>query len=108
MSPTVEISYALHPPATAKSPEGLNQNTKHEFPVAEGQESSELYYEGLRVALSKAKVVLGKELTAWRDAVGDLEKDKDGGKWNHDEEEEEEEEADEENTDGSGDNNTST
>ncbi|GJJ13110.1 hypothetical protein Clacol_007360 [Clathrus columnatus] len=77
MSPSVEVSYNLHPPAPAQPPEGLRENVVHNFPieVAEGG-SSKSYYEGLQRALIEAKDVLGKELTAWRNAVGSLEKDK--------------------------------
>jgi len=36
------------------------------------------YYKSLRGSIGEAKVVLGEELTAWRDAVGNGEQMKEG------------------------------
>lgn len=90
--PTVRITYNLCPPASAQTPENLSQNKTHEFPVVrEDSQLSTAYYTGLQKALTQAKEVLGGELTAWRDAVGNLEKDKDLGNSQRDEEEENDE-----------------
>jgi len=50
---------------------------KSEPNTADGHKA---YYSALKDTVDEAKETLGKELTEWRDAVGDAEKDKVGGK----------------------------
>lgn len=91
--PNVRITYSLNLPASTQAPENLSNKTTHEFPVVgEDSQLSTSYYTGLQKALAQAKEVLGGELTAWRDAVGNLEKDKDLGNSRGDDEEENDEE----------------
>ena len=60
-------------------------------------EDGKNYYAGLRAAITTAKDTVGKELTEWRDQVGDLEKGKDAkpqrAQVDADDDEEEEEEG---------------
>ncbi|KAF8515833.1 hypothetical protein BU17DRAFT_93244 [Hysterangium stoloniferum] len=93
--PTLSISYTLFPPSSTSPPTGLSSTTTHEFPLEISLVSSEStsaetdshrnnnstaeeHYAALREALSNARETLGYELTQWRDAVGDGEKEKDG------------------------------
>jgi len=81
MAPTLSISYTLSPPASTTSPAGLSSTTTHEFTVKSEPNVAgghAAYYVALRDAVEESKEVLGKELTAWRDAVGDGEKDRTG------------------------------
>jgi len=71
-SSSIKISYTLQPPAGTP---------KHTSPPSKSQrfdlEPNADHYVSLREAISIAKERLGKELTDWRDVVGDLEKGKD-------------------------------
>ncbi|KII93154.1 hypothetical protein PLICRDRAFT_35339 [Plicaturopsis crispa FD-325 SS-3] len=96
MSSAITISYDLHPPTGVAAPSGLSTTKAQEFAVkpSEGQKA---YYEALQVALKQAKEAIGEDLTAWRDAVGSGERDKEGKKPpKEDEDDEEEEELEEE------------
>ena len=72
MSRAITISYDLKPPADTPQ-SNLNPSKTQTFAVRDG----EGYYVGLRAAITTAKDTAGKELTEWRDQVGDLEKGKD-------------------------------
>lgn len=103
--PILSVSYTLQPPQSTSTPPTLSPTTTHQFPLRLTSNSSlpgqsenrdgdtsepesavpkqschHDYYVALREAISEAKVVTGRELTEWRDAVGDGEKDKTGGK----------------------------
>lgn len=86
----ITISYDLKPPADTPQ-SSLTPSKTQTFVVKDG----ESYYAGLRATIPMAKDTVGKELTEWRDQVGDLEKGKDAKppktQANADEEEEEEE-----------------
>ena len=90
MSEVITVTYDLKPPANTPQ-SGLNPSKTQSFPVKDGKS----HYAGLRVAISAAKDTIGKELTEWRDQVGDLEKGKDAkpqkAQADPDEDEEEEE-----------------
>jgi len=92
MSRAITISYDLNPP-TDTPQSGLAPSKTQAFAVKDG----ESYYVGLRAAIATTKDTVGKELTEWRDQVGDLEKGKDAKPpkthVDADEEEEEEEEG---------------
>jgi hypothetical protein len=87
MSRSITINYDLHPPPspshpsalealpTSAHPSDLTRTKTLEIPVkleaapaAEGRVKS--YYESLRGAIGEAKTTLGRDLTAWREAVG--------------------------------------
>lgn len=89
--PSITISYDLHPPAGTPQDAKIVALKTHNFEVKSGDD----YYAGLRASIAEAKDTLGKELTEWRDQVGDLEKQKDidakNAKCEEDSEEEEEE-----------------
>ena len=72
MSRAITISYDLKPPADTPQ-SNLTPSQTQTFPVKDG----EGYYPGLRATIATAKDTIGKELTEWRDQVGDLEKGKD-------------------------------
>ena len=72
MSRAITISYDLKPP-TDTPQSNLTPSKTQTFDVKDG----EGYYLGLRAAIATAKDSIGKELTEWRDQVGDLEKGKD-------------------------------
>lgn len=86
-TPILSVSYELRPPSsTSVSPE-LSTIKTHAIPIQvpnrDGPQSGEsfnAYYAALRGAIAQAKDVTGRELTEWRDAVGDGEKEKTGGK----------------------------
>lgn len=72
MSRAITITYDLKPPAhTPQS--NLTLSKTQTFAVKDGDD----HYVGLRAAITIAKDTIGKELTEWRDQVGDLEKGKD-------------------------------
>ncbi|OAX39660.1 hypothetical protein K503DRAFT_855881 [Rhizopogon vinicolor AM-OR11-026] len=72
------VTYKIVPPPSTVAPQSLSQETTHRFTV-EGQPEdskgdSELkYYALLRSSIAEARIKLGEELTAWRDAVGNAE-----------------------------------
>ncbi|KAG9308950.1 hypothetical protein JVU11DRAFT_11250 [Chiua virens] len=71
---TLTVSYALSPPEGTKSPPSLTSNGVHTFAVAaEKTGNVREYYHGVSKSLAAAKEKVGKELTAWRDAVGNAE-----------------------------------
>ena len=72
MSRAITISYDLKPPADTPQ-SSLTPSKTQTFAVKDG----ESHYAGLRATITTAKDTLGKELTEWRDQVGDLEKGKD-------------------------------
>ena len=90
MSRAITVAYDLKPPADTPQ-SSLAPSKTQTFAVKDG----ESYYAGLRAAISTAKDTIGKELTEWRDQVGDLEKGKDAKppKTQTEEDEEEEEEG---------------
>ena len=72
MSRVITISYNLNPPANTPQ-SNLTPSKTQAFSVKDGIG----HYVGLRAAIATAKNTIGKELTEWRDKVGDLEKGKD-------------------------------
>ncbi len=92
MAQTLTVSYELHPPSDTPAV-NINASKTHEVPIivpsAGGYKE---YYEGLRQSIAQAKDVLGEELTAWRDAVGNRELKKEPKKVQKDDDEEEDEE----------------
>ena len=92
MSKSITITYDLKPPADTPQ-SGLTPSKTQTFAV----EDRGGYYAGLRAAIATSKDTVGKELTEWRDQVGDLEKGKDAKppktQADADEDEEDEEEG---------------
>ena len=90
MSRTITVTYDLKPPADTPQ-SSLTSSKTHTFSIDDGDG----YYAGLRAALVTSKDTIGRELTEWRDQVGDLEKGKDAKpkktQENPDEDEDEEE-----------------
>ncbi|KAI6015649.1 hypothetical protein EDC04DRAFT_576438 [Pisolithus marmoratus] len=81
--PTVTASYTLQLPAGTEHPPSLTPTVTHAFPLGNSSSLRTLdpepgttsvdvqeYYAGLRAAIAAARLRLGEELTAWRDAVG--------------------------------------
>ncbi|KAI0326758.1 hypothetical protein GY45DRAFT_1328519 [Cubamyces sp. BRFM 1775] len=99
MAPVVSVTYELKPPSDTPSPTHLSATKTHEVAIANTDASNQkAYYEGLRAAVLQAKSILGEELTAWRDAVGRREDNKEAKipkKSEGDEDEEEDEEPEE-------------
>ncbi|KAI8981338.1 hypothetical protein BD414DRAFT_492355 [Trametes punicea] len=97
MAPVVSVTYELDPPPNTPTPSSLRPIKTHEFAVANADGASQkAYYEGLGAAVLQAKSILGEELTAWRDAVGKREDNKEAKLVLTNEEEEDEEGDDEE------------
>ncbi|EIN14295.1 hypothetical protein PUNSTDRAFT_140620 [Punctularia strigosozonata HHB-11173 SS5] len=85
----ITISYVLHPPTDSKSlpadsgrseqssdyPSGLTASRAYSFPVviAASSNNTTAYYSSLRQTLLEAKNIAGKELTEWKDVVGNRE-----------------------------------
>ena len=95
MAPTVTIIYELHPPSDTPTPPSLTASQTLQYPVSsEPITSHKAYYENLRAEVLQAKSVLGEQLTAWRDAVGKREDNKEAKipKKNEEDEEDEDEE----------------
>lgn len=91
MPPALSVSYSLQPPSTITAPPQLSPTTKHNFSLQiksckSTKTGSEAHYKALRDSIAQARDLVGKELTAWRDAVGDGEKEETGGGVNVDEE----------------------
>lgn len=72
MPGTITVTYDLKPPADTPQSSLIPSKTQT-FNVGDGGG----YYVGLRATIATAKDTIGKELTEWRDQVGDLEKGKD-------------------------------
>ena len=100
-APILSVSYDLRPPSSTTTPPNLPAATTHDLPLkanlppSGSTQNSDAYYAALRDAIAEAKGITGRELTEWRDAVGDGEKEKTGGKAEEVDEDEgvEEEEA---------------
>ncbi|KAH9897621.1 hypothetical protein C8Q73DRAFT_681884 [Cubamyces lactineus] len=98
MAPAVSVAYELKPPSDTPIPTHLNATKTHEVPITNTDATNQkAYYEGLRTAVLQAKSTLGEELTAWRDAVGKREDNKEAKipKKGEEDEDEEDEEAEE-------------
>ncbi|KAI5998159.1 hypothetical protein EDD15DRAFT_2162287 [Pisolithus albus] len=89
VKPTVTASYTLQLPAGIEYPPSLTPTVTHTFPLDNGSSHDALdsdssmasadvreYYDGVRAAIAAARLKLGEELTAWRDAASNWE----GGK----------------------------
>ena len=92
----ITITYKLNPPTEAEA--GSLSSSKHAtFPVnASPSEGQKKYYNSLQKAIIEAKNDIGNDLTAWKEAVGKAELNKETPKTlkydDADEEQEEEEE----------------
>ena len=96
MSRSVTITYELNPPQDTPAQE-LSATKTHELAISAENGSLKTYYESVREAIAKGKDVIGEELTAWRDAVGNKEHFKEAkvvNKETADDEEEEDEDED--------------
>ncbi len=95
MAPILSVAYKLNPPPETPLPADLQSNhtlqTTLPDPASVGQKS---YYEELRKAVLQTKSELGESLTAWRDAVGKREDNKEAEVPKKSEEDEEDEEED--------------
>ncbi|KAI0713172.1 hypothetical protein C8T65DRAFT_574119 [Cerioporus squamosus] len=93
MAPILSVTYSLNPPPETPTPAGLQSNhtlqTSLPDPTSVGQKS---YYEELRKAVLQTKGELGECLTAWRDAVGKKEDNKEAEVPKKSEEDEDEDE----------------
>jgi hypothetical protein len=83
---SITIVYDVQPP-TGTSQSDLATSKSQSFAF----DKNDNYYAGLRGAIATAKETVGKELTEWRDRVGDLEKGKDAKQKSEESSEEEEE-----------------
>ncbi|KAI6120916.1 hypothetical protein EDD16DRAFT_1573569 [Pisolithus croceorrhizus] len=83
VKPTVTASYTLRLPAGTEHPPSLTPTVTHTFPLGNSSSLGTLdldpstasadvreYYDSVRAAIAAARIKLGEELTAWRDAVG--------------------------------------
>ena len=96
MSRNLTISYELHPPKQT-DPEHMARTKTLSFPVPSVEAGDvRTFYEALRAAISLGKDAVGDDLTAWRDAVGNLEQSKEPSKSKTADDEEEEGEDEEE------------
>jgi hypothetical protein len=75
MSRNIIITYELNLPKDTP-PLGLSTKTTHELAVSEDVRSLKSYYESIQEAIERGKGIIGEELTAWRDAVGNKEQSK--------------------------------
>ncbi|KAG8900942.1 hypothetical protein FRC00_010003 [Tulasnella sp. 408] len=76
---SIEITYSFDLPSGISSPaSSTSQSSTHtySFDMQKAARNSSAYYDSFLDALRKAREVTGKDLTAWRDAVGDAEKNK--------------------------------
>lgn len=90
---SITVSYTLHPPSGVVIPPGEQPSKQHNFPVAAtstAEAPSSEKYAALRNSIAEAKSAIGAELTQWRDAVGDREKEVKRKKNEDDEDDEEE------------------
>jgi hypothetical protein len=96
MSRSITVEYTINPPASSGQSYELSTTKKHEFAIrgslAESGQSE--HYKSLREGIAQARQEVGEELTAWRDAVGKAELNKETKKPQTDDEEDEEEEND--------------
>lgn len=79
MTATLTISYDLHPPQSTSAPNLVTTKSRG-IPVQDAGAGQKRYYESLRGSIREAKTILGEELTAWRDAVGNGEQSKESKK----------------------------
>lgn len=97
MSRNITVTYDLNPPQGV-SMDSIARNRTLSLPVsqvANGERANKRYYDGLRTAIAQAKDTVGEELTAWRDAVGNLEQTKEPKVSKTEDEEDEEAESEE-------------
>ena len=74
MSPSVIVRYELESPAEVVNGLDLTPSKVIQCQVNGGvDQGQKKYYENLRDAVSEARITLGRELTAWRDEVGNAE-----------------------------------
>ncbi|KAG9008502.1 hypothetical protein FRB90_008823 [Tulasnella sp. 427] len=76
---SIEIAYSLELPPTISPPVSATSQASvytYTFEVQTGKGTDGRYYDSFLAALNTAREVTGKDLTAWRDAVGDAEKAK--------------------------------
>ena len=71
MQQVVTVTYDLVVPDGTHRPKPESESsTSHTRPVAPSASGQKEYYDTLRAAIDEIKEVTGRELTAWRDAVG--------------------------------------
>jgi hypothetical protein len=88
MSQALTISYDIHPPPSTSAP-NLTPTKSQEVPVKwDGTGRDKGYYESLRKSIAEARTILGEELTAWRDAIGNGEQTKESKKSTKDDDDE--------------------
>lgn len=97
MSSFITVSYSLNPPP-GNDTGNLKPSKDLEFPIAASvSDGQKRFYGALREGIEAARNQVGEELTAWRDAVGKAELNKETKKTlNYDQDEDgegEEEEA---------------
>ena len=77
MSSSISITYQLNPPLDTPPPQALSTSQTLHYRVSDTPAASnKAYYEKLRAEVLQAKSTLGQQLTAWRDAVGKREDNK--------------------------------
>ena len=72
-SPKLTVTYDIHPPEDLKA-SSLLLTATHSWPIKSAASDSASYYHQLSAALVSAKERVGLELTAWKEAMGDVEK----------------------------------
>jgi hypothetical protein len=86
MSRTISVSYTLSPPDNVEAPSGYATSVQKSYTIKEGTNNKELC-DALHEAVEEARNDIGKDLTAWRDAVGNKEARKEPRKNRRQEEE---------------------
>jgi len=95
MSPTITVEYTINPPPSSGREYDLPTSKKHEFKISgsSAESGQSEHYKMLRESIAQARQEVGEELTAWRDAVGKAELNKEPKKTKADDDEEEEEDG---------------
>jgi len=72
-SPKLTVTYDIRPPEDLKT-SSLLPTATHSWPIISAPADCVSYYHQLSAALVSAKERVGLELTAWKEAMGDVEK----------------------------------
>jgi hypothetical protein len=79
-TPQIELSYTIHPPSQCKAldiPTQAEQSISIEIPPNPSNTTqTQVYYTATSNAVLQVQKDLNDILTGWKDAIGDLEKDK--------------------------------
>ncbi|KAJ7932523.1 hypothetical protein B0H13DRAFT_784233 [Mycena leptocephala] len=93
MSRSITVEYTINPPPSSGQSYELPTSKKHDFKI-QGSVTESEHYKMLRESIAQARQEVGQELTAWRDAVGKAELNKETKKAKTDDDDDEEEDGD--------------